>query len=77
MTFKFEYAESTFTSSSLNSHKKRGFGSQTKEVLLSLPCPSDKEKLREVKKGNVGRWQGGVNIIFTRPFQFWEESLDR
>lgn len=59
MTFKFEYAEGTFTSRSPNSHKKRGFDSQTKEILLSLPCPTDKEKLREVKRamqvgGQVG-----------------------
>lgn len=73
MTFKFEYAEGTFTSKSPNTHKKRGFGSQTKEVQLSLPCPSDKEKLREVKKGNVGGWQSRVNIIFTHPCKFWEE----
>lgn len=77
MTFKFEYAEGTFTSLSPNSHKERGFGSRTKEVLLSLPCPPDKEKLREVKKGNISGWQGGVNIIFTCSFKFWEESLDR
>lgn len=73
MTFKFEYAEGAFTCRSPNFDKKRGFGSQIKEVLLSLLCPSDKGKLREVKKASAGGWQGGVNITFTRPFKFWEE----
>lgn len=55
MTFKSEYAEGTFTSRSPNSHKKRGFGSQNKEVLQSLSCPLDKQKLHRGKKGQF-RW---------------------
>lgn len=73
MTFEFEYAAGTFTSRCPNSHKKRGFGRQTKEVLLSLPCPSEKERLREVKKDNVGGGKVGWILFLTHPFMFWEE----